>query len=273
MANRCKCGCGGLVKLSISNGITTQSKWCRGHHMRRSSIKKELRKRASYARQFIPEVRSKEWGNNVSKALLGKKRKPHTVEAKRKISLASKKLWQSNTHRKKMAAKMKKRWLDPIYKNKVRKHWDNEDFKKKISFKKSHTVTQQYASGERTPPWIDVVHCKVGTIQSKKGGDVSYRGSWERFFIQLLDSSKIVKSFTYQPFGIQYKFKGSNHTYFPDFLVALKNGDKWIVEIKGAHVRKDKAKFRAAYEWCNKNGYEWVVISEKPTKPLTEYLQ
>jgi hypothetical protein len=142
-------------------------------------------------------------------------------------------------------------------------------YKKKISNER----LMQYAKGSRVPPRVLDAQIECGRIKTHKGGSVYYRGSWERFFIQLLESANIVKYFKYQPFGIPYKFEGEIHTYFPDFLVRLKDGTKWIVEVKGEHGEKDKAKFKAAVKYCKQHNYEWTVIFEKPMQPLTEYLQ
>ena len=277
MANKCKCGCGNLVKNSTSNGVTKPSSWCRGHHLRRKSIKKELRKRAVHARKFIPKIRSREWVEKVRLAQIGKKRSPHTKVTKRKISIAARRLWKNAAHRCKMSTKMRKLWLSPVYRAKVRKVWEDEDFKKCASLKKSRTIKQQYASGERKPPnsegsFSRFVNC-TGWIKASKGGRIFYRGSWEKFFIELLDSSSIVSYFQWQPFGIPYKFKGEWRTYFPDVLVVLKSGEKWLVEIKGEKRPETKAKFKAAYEYCEGHRYGWAVITEKPIQPLTEYLQ
>jgi hypothetical protein len=87
------------------------------------------------------------------------------------------------------------------------------------------------------------------------------------------ECKKLVKSFKKQPFGIPYKFKGKSRTYYPDYYVLLKDGRELIFELKGQYTKRDKAKFKYAPPWCKDNEYEWVAIYEKPTKPLTQYIQ
>lgn len=270
----CRCGCGEEVKLSTSNGVTRPSRYKRGHHMRRKSLKKELVRRAAHARLGMPKHRSEETKEKLRLANIGKIHRPHTEATKRKISLASKALWQTKSHRATMRKKMQALWKDKEYRNKITLIASTDKkFRRKISLKKSRTIRNHYAIGLRTPPWINGLRITAGQVTTIKGGVVSYRGSWERFFIALLESSKIVKTFKYQPFGIAYKFKGKYHTYFPDFLVTLKNKSTWVVEVKGRSVTRDKAKYKAAYKYCQDHGHEWVIVKEKPLQPITEYLQ
>jgi len=116
----------------------------------------------------------------------------------------------------------------------------------------SKTNRAKYASGERLPAdgagWN---HIENGYIKTKKGsGKVYYRGTWEKFFIQLIDSSKIVDHFEWHPCRIPYKLDGEKRTYFPDCLVTLKDGSKWLVEIKGQKDEKYAAKCKAARRYC-----------------------
>jgi len=136
------------------------------------------------------------------------------------------------------------------------------------------TLLGLYASGERIPA-DDIGHRRYekGYIYSKKAKrELYYQGSWERIFIELVDSAKIGKRLVKQPFGIPYKFKEEWHTYFPDYLLELIDGRKIVVEVKGERLPNYNAKFAAAIKYCNKRGYEYVVISEKPIKPLNEYI-
>ncbi len=192
---------------------------------------------------------------------------------------------------------MKKRWEDPKYVAAQRKRgkqiWSDpkklEAMKQKVSAaNKGHgrkqskitrkrisdSVKMQYATGLKEVPKRTFDRFLSGYTTSKKCKQrIFYRCSWELFFIQLLTSSSIVKKFEWEPFGIPYKFKREKHTYFPDVLITLKSKEKWLVEIKGENRPETKAKYKAAFKYCEEHGYSWAIINEKPIQPITEYLQ
>jgi len=265
MLSKCKCGCG----QNASHG-----NFVRGHHMRRKSMKKELRRRARKARKYLPKVRSTSWRKKISEAQCGKKRKPHTNSTKKKIAKASKKLWKSIDHQRMMSSKMRRCWKNPEYRAKVRNKWSDPKFIARISRKKSRTIRKQYATGERSITNIGG-HPRFthGWMCAKKSGRIYYRSGWELAFIKLLSTSSLVKKFVSEPFAIPYRYKGKKHSFFPDFLLELKNGEKWLVEIKGEFKESTRQKYKAANRYCEKYGYNWGVVTEKPIKPLTEYLQ
>ncbi|MFH1162177.1 MAG: type III restriction endonuclease subunit R, partial [Candidatus Jorgensenbacteria bacterium] len=58
-------------------------------------------------------------------------------------------------------------------------------------------------------------------------------------------------------FEIYYLWKGSLHTYFPDFIIKFEDDRHLILEIKGQKTDQDNAKWSAAQEWVravNLNG-------------------
>ncbi len=58
-------------------------------------------------------------------------------------------------------------------------------------------------------------------------------------------------------FEIFYLWKGSLHTYFPDFIIKFKNDRHLILEVKGKKLDQDNAKWAATEEWAkavNVNG-------------------
>ena len=72
-------------------------------------------------------------------------------------------------------------------------------------------------------------------------------------------------------FEIYYLWKGSLHTYFPDFIIKFADNRYLILEVKGQKTDQDNAKWSAAQEWVkavNINGnfgkWEFKTI-EKPS--------
>lgn len=114
---------------------------------------------------------------------------------------------------------------------------------------------------------------------------IIYRSSLEYKFIVQLELNPNVEKWSSENIQIPYtmreskdgKFVDVRHTYNIDFTVLLKNGNKYIIEIKPSSLSplnesqikrnpvmyKNACKWRAAIQWCKQNGYEFKVITEK----------
>lgn len=78
--------------------------------------------------------------------------------------------------------------------------------------------------------------------------------SWEITTGYKLEKSDHVSSWAkndHLGFSIKYIYNGILHEYYPDFLIALKNGVTLILEIKGIDSDRYKAKHAATEEWVN----------------------
>ena len=74
-------------------------------------------------------------------------------------------------------------------------------------------------------------------------------------FAQFLDGANDVVSFFKNDIqlaqSIPYvKHDGSIGSYHPDFFVKLNNGDRWVVETKGAESLNDQRKLERLKIWC-----------------------
>lgn len=259
----CKCGCGG--KLQSGN-------WLVGHHMRRKSMKQELGHRAKHARKSIPKQRSIEWGLNIAFSQLGQNKRPRTEKenkSHRNMMLAK---WKDE----KFKLKMKHRFTNKVKRSiskSVKKLWEDKEYR--TSQSKSHSFSTRELWRQKDFRLKMKSNCskwKHGSIDTMKGGSVYYRSSWELFFIQLLESSTLIKSFKYEPFGIKYKFKGKDSYYYPDFSVRTLTNEVYIVEIKGWMCAKDEHKFKAARVYCKQKGYKFIVLKEKPLQDISVLL-
>lgn len=125
---------------------------------------------------------------------------------------------------------------------------------------------------------------------------IFYRSSWELQFLKYLDRHKDILMYSFEclyiPYIYPFRKPGQNYQirrYYPDFLIKLINKDKKIetllIEIKPDHqtrkpVRKqglkkqrliyesaiyqiNKAKWKAAEEFCKKHNIRWVIMTEK----------
>jgi hypothetical protein len=106
---------------------------------------------------------------------------------------------------------------------------------------------------------------KKETIQTKKGGKISVKSSWEKKFAQLLDEDKNVLNFQYEPLCLRYNYKGKKRNYYPDFLVRMKDDRVLIYEVKPQSLisyGKNKPKAAAGRRFCRKMGWEYQIITE-----------
>jgi len=94
--------------------------------------------------------------------------------------------------------------------------------------------------------------------------DKKYRSSWEALY-QYFD-----REAEYETMRISYKFDNKDYIYIIDFV---NHKTKTLVEVKPQELLNDKktqAKISAAKEWCNNNGYNFVVADKEyfTSKPM-----
>jgi hypothetical protein len=117
------------------------------------------------------------------------------------------------------------------------------------------------------------------------------RSSWEKAFMQFLDTNNSVLEWGSELFSIPYFdiVKNKNRRYYPDFVFKAKSRDGseqiYVVEIKpeketkppsvnGRKTQKsliyeqktwmnNQAKWRAALVYCQKKGFIFKIITEK----------
>lgn len=121
--------------------------------------------------------------------------------------------------------------------------------------------------------YIDPGSCKkyVGPLP------IIYRSSYEKKFILWCETCKSVVAWSSECIGIPYSINESNHTYYPDYMVKMANGEVWMVEIKPLNQTKKPAseegwlwkewvknnyKWRAAMAFCESKGIQFKIITE-----------
>ena len=118
--------------------------------------------------------------------------------------------------------------------------------------------------------------------------NIIYRSSWERKFMLWCDQTPSVQEWGSEEIAVPYisPADGKRHRYYPDFYVKV-NGKKYMVEVKPARQTKEpktqkrhtkryisevvtwsinKAKWKAATEFCKDYGWEFMLITEKELK-------
>ncbi len=120
-------------------------------------------------------------------------------------------------------------------------------------------------------------------FSAKNNKEVQFESSLERDFIYLLEMDWIIDSYYEQPVTIYFTdSENKQRTYTPDFLFywhyrfSSQGSKPVLVEIKYEKDLEKKSleyqpKFNAAEEFCEVNGYEFKVLTEKDIR--TEYLE
>lgn len=113
---------------------------------------------------------------------------------------------------------------------------------------------------------------------------IMWRSSWEVKVMQWLDSRPGVLKWGSEELRIAYMhpIDGKVREYVPDFFALMKDKDgvvkKWLLEVKPRHEADEKyakhersknalavnnAKWKAAKIFCDMNGMEFLVLTEK----------
>jgi len=99
-----------------------------------------------------------------------------------------------------------------------------------------------------------------------------YRSMWERRFMLYCDRNDNILEWNSESIHIPYVSPKDNklHNYYPDFYVKYINTKghtvEKIVEIKPQWQKKwsiNRAKWRAARQYCKVHGYKFQVLTEK----------
>lgn len=117
-------------------------------------------------------------------------------------------------------------------------------------------------------------HYHTGAYTSKVGNVCKYRSGWELKYMEYLDASPDVLSWSYESIKIPYVSNVRTkkvRNYLPDFCVEYVDGHKEIVEIKPSrrvHQVKVQKKLLAAGDHCRAHGLALVIITEVELKGL-----
>lgn len=146
----------------------------------------------------------------------------------------------------------------------------NGMFGKKLSEEekqhRSKLMKEKILSGEFTPNSNNRNTHWDSFYRNKK-----YRSSWEALYHYFDNDAE------YETLRIPYQFDNKDYIYIIDFV---NHKTKTLVEIKPKELLNDKktqAKILAAKEWCNNNGYSFVMadkayfIDKSMPKDLTEF--
>lgn len=156
---------------------------------------------------------------------------------------------------------------------------------------KSKIKSQQPRKNSRySQGYFDINEC----VKYKGHPPIIYRSSWEKKFCLYCERDDKIAWWSSESISIPYfnPLTQKTHEYFPDFIVELIDGTKWIVEVKPKHQtlkpklpkRKtpktvasyknavntyvvNTAKFKAAIEFAKSRNAKFILITEDFFKP------
>lgn len=128
---------------------------------------------------------------------------------------------------------------------------------------------------------INPYSCKK-LFESQKSTPIIYRSSYEKRFVQWLESNHNVTHWGSECIAIKYRRldDDTEHTYYPDYLVETINGN-YLVEVKPYNQTRppdpllphssyawqtyitNMSKWKAAQEFCERNNLHFKIITEK----------
>lgn len=134
--------------------------------------------------------------------------------------------------------------------------------------------------------YINPTSCKK-LFPSQKNTPIIYRSSYEKRFIEYLESNKNVEYWGSECTPIEYvdAFDNTKHTYYPDYI-ALINGVYYLFEVKPHNqcITPDKTLPKDSYAWrtyiknvskwkatqtlCESRGMKFQIITEKTISKL-----
>lgn len=116
-------------------------------------------------------------------------------------------------------------------------------------------------------------------------GNPTYRSSWEWSFMRFCDTDPRILKWASEAIKIPYKdpFTGRGTIYVPDFfiqyadrtgkmqveLIEVKPRNQTLYEKVGKNRNnqlqwaKNQVKWRAAYEWCSRQGIKFRILNEQ----------
>lgn len=151
-----------------------------------------------------------------------------------------------------------------------------------MDIKKVHPSKKRYKQG-----YINPDSCKK-ILESQGREPIIYRSSYERDFIQYLESSPKIFRWASECLAIPYLNKLDNevHRYYPDFFLIMSDGQEVLIEIKPKSQTlppkspfdpnsyawkeyiKNRCKWAAAIDFCKHHNMLFKILTEDTISKL-----
>lgn len=113
---------------------------------------------------------------------------------------------------------------------------------------------------------------------------ITFRSSWEKKYAYYCENNPRIKFWGSECMKIPYTlYDGTEHTYYPDFLVEMSTGERIVVEIKPLSecrkpvndngylwkaYSKNMCKWAAAKKFCEDRGMRFQILTEQTISKL-----
>jgi hypothetical protein len=250
----------------------------------------EVSKKELERRRKISSASKKRW---ATKEFCKKQAQTWTDERREKCSERQAKItasfWEDPEYREHMTSVSRNYWSHrssrKAAKKRMHRRYENQSERETQSLKlRIHYVIHpekrskvrkrmidEYANGKRKAYSNNSRYHVI----TRKGGEIICKSSWERNCTLLLDSLLLVQSFEYEPFFIRYEVDGVKHYYFPDFLITLRDGRRFLLELKPLGMMpygNNKHKIEALKKFCSVCGIGFALIHNNPTLDTLRFL-
>ena len=150
----------------------------------------------------------------------------------------------------------------------------------------SHDIKQlkPSANSRYRQGYIDPGSCKK-LFPDLVRDSIIYRSSYERKFIYWCENNPKVKHWGSECMSIKYvsMIDKKEHTYYPDYVVEMIDGEKWVVEIKPYSQTQrpvtengwlwnaytmNMSKWVAAKQFCDARGLKFKILTERTIELL-----
>jgi hypothetical protein len=254
----CKCGCGRRVSFKPLSCGPWFRDYCQNHFPRKPHTQEtKTRIRNTLKELYVGESPLK---IKVREGVTKKLDQIHTKENTIKRIRASKNFWttsDSDSERQNRSVRLKERWESGI-------NLPNDP--SKIVEKLKETNPEKYEK------WRRKISIIASEQQSKNGTNLQYTfkckiknpfsnnweycdSSWEFLFMRWCYAMNI--QYERSTISIGYVNENSNWAlYNPDFILPL---SREIIETKGYFDENTSLKREAAINWCNDNGYSYIL--------------
>lgn len=158
------------------------------------------------------------------------------------------------------------------HKKRVQKFWDSKDKNYRKDFGSKLSVSN--AKAKNNTSYKKHLH---GHYITKDGQSYYYRSSWEKTTLEYLDKLKEngkIKSFSLEPFCIEYFHEERRYALRIDFLVELDNDTKIILECKPVGLRtvgKNPIKIEAYKDYCHKHNIKFILYGKEEIKTIEDF--
>jgi hypothetical protein len=248
----CACGCGSETKF---NGLVTgYSKFVWGHASKVNNNwghnKEAFEKSLVTRRKMWENGEIQGWCKGLTKEdprIAAIVEKMNTPERSQKISKSLTGKTKSESHKEKISKHMKS-------------YWSEEENRVRQSFEQAERVKNGLLTR------CTRVHGYFQNPTKSKNSTVYYRSLFELNAIIHMESNENIDVYTFEPYKIQYDYKGRLRHYVVDCLIEYKNGCKSIVEFKPScflQYEKNLAKFKAAEDFSKSQGFLFEIWTEK----------